>query len=109
MFQMTVSVDSDFDENEATQPPAVFEAVETEDPEEGTDENYSGLDAAINKAEEELDFVEVKEKKCHCRCKLGAGDTPCIDGFSDEERDSIRYVLFLYDRRVIYEQMDELK
>ncbi len=97
-----LSVDSDFDENEAAQPPAIAEAVETEDPEEGTDENYSGLDAALNKAEEDLDFVEVKEKKCHCRCKLGAGDTPCIDGFSDEERDSIRYILFIYDRRVIW-------
>ena len=64
MFKMTVSVDSDFDENEAAQPPAVAEAVETEDPEEGTDDN-------------------------------------CIDGFSDEERDSIRYILFIYDRRVI--------
>ena len=46
-------------------------------------------------------FVDVTEKKCHCRCKLGAGDTPCRDGFSDEERDSIRYVLFIFDRKVI--------
>ena len=31
MFKLTVSVDSDFDENEAAQPSAVAEAVETED------------------------------------------------------------------------------
>ena len=73
----------------------------TTEAEEGTDENYSGLDAALNKAKEDLDFVEVSEKKCHCRCKLGASDSPCIEGFSDEERDTIRYILFIFDRRVI--------
>ena len=79
MFKMTVSVDSDFAENEA----APSSAVETEDPD--PDENYSGISAALNKAKKEFDFVEVPMKRCHCRCMLGTGDTPCINGFSDEE------------------------
>ena len=61
-----------------------------------TEEHYSGVAAALSKAEEVFDFVDVPQKRCHCHCKMGPADTRFIDGFSNQEQDSIRFVLLFY-------------
>ncbi|KAI0240125.1 hypothetical protein LSAT2_009180 [Lamellibrachia satsuma] len=59
-----------------------------------TEEHYSGVAAALSKAQEVFDFVDVPQKRCHCHCKMGPADTRFIDGFSNQEQDSIRCFYF---------------
>ena len=56
-----------------------------------TEEHYSGVTAALSKAQEVFDFMDVPQKRCHCHwhCKMGSADTRCIDGFSNQEQDSV--------------------
>ena len=51
---------------------------------------HDPLQEAIRMAEEQFDFLDMPSRACHCCCKMYNG-CPCIEQFSQDEQESIRY------------------
>ena len=73
---------------------AVAATTTTTDDDESSDDDDNRVVAALDRAQQLFVFVDVPPKRCHCHCKMGADDGRCIDGFTEQEQQSIRCVLY---------------